>query len=370
MKILITGYKGFIGKNLVAQLKNKGYDDLLLYDVASEETQLDTYLKQCDFIFHLAGVNRPENDKEFEQGNKDFTINIINKLNQYQNYCPIVACSSIHAEKDNAYGISKKAMEVELLKHGKNTASKVFIYRLPNVFGKWCRPNYNSAVATFCHNITRNLKIRMDNPETELQLVYIDDVVNEFINCLEKEPKTDEKGLCTIAEITSIKLGELVSKLYSFHQNRQQLEINFETDFDRKLYAVLLSYYPENDFSYKLDKKTDDRGYFCECFKNKQFGQVSVSVTKPGIQRGNHWHNTKAEKFLVIKGHACIRFRKIGYDKVIEYHLNGDNLEVIDVPVGYTHSIENTGNDDLIAIIWSDELFDPEKPDTYFEAVK
>ncbi len=276
MKILITGYQGFIGKNLVAQLKNRGYEDLLLYDVTTEEAQLDSFLNICDFVFHLAGVNRTQEVEEFEQGNKGLAEYIVNKLESCSNNCPIVACSSIHAQKDTPYGISKKAMEEVMFRHARSTGASVYVYRLPNVYGKWCMPNYNSAVATFCHNITRNLELHINNPGTELQLVYIDDVVNEFINCLENPPVADEQGFCNISEVSNIKLEALVLKLRSFYESRQMLETPvFESDFDRKLYAVFVSYYPENEFSYKLEKNLIAEDIFANALK------ISISDNYP-----------------------------------------------------------------------------------------
>ncbi len=370
MKILVTGSKGFIGKNLTAQLKNKGYTDLLLFDKDLNENKLEDFLKDCDFIFHLAGVNRPKSPAEYETGNVDLTRTLLDILEANENRCPIVACSSIQAENDNPYGNSKKAMEDLLFSYAETTDSPVYVYRLTNIFGKWCRPAYNSVVATFCHNIARELKIRIDNPETILQLTYIDDVINEFIKNIDETPETDSKRFCYIPRVYSVKLGELADKLYSFHKNRNTLVMPaFKDDFDRKLYATYISYLPEESFSYSLDKKTDERGYFCECIKGIGFGQVSVSVTKPGITRGNHWHHTKAEKFMVLKGKALVCFRKTGHGDIFQYLLSDSRAEIIDIPVGYTHSIENIGTEDLIILIWCNELFDPEKPDTYFEPV-
>ncbi len=364
MKILVTGYKGFIGKNLVAQLRNEGYDDLLLYDVDTEESELDGFLERCDFVFHLAGVNRPQNDDEFEKGNNQLTCHIIGRLKHFGNNCPIVASSSVQAENDSPYGKSKRAMETALFEYSRETGAPVYVYRLPNVYGKWCKPNYNSVVATFCHNVARDIDIRIDNSETVLRLVYVDDVVNAFIGCI-------EKGFCEVSTVDTVSLGQLAEKIRAFRENRRTLVIpSFEGGFDRKLYATYVSYLPEDNFSYALEKKSDARGFFCECIKNNMFGQVSVSVTKPGIVRGDHWHNTKVEKFLVVAGSAVVRFRLIGTEDITEYYVSGDEPEVIDVPVGYTHSIENVGDNDMVAFIWCDELFEPERPDTYFQKVR
>ncbi len=370
MKILITGSKGFIGKNLAVQLRNKGYEDLLLYDLDSDKADLDGYLERCDFIFHTAGVNRPQTEDEFQQGNKGFTEEILSKLAHYANPCPILACSSIQAENDSPYGKSKRAMEAALFAHTEATKADTFVYRLPNVFGKWCKPNYNSVVATYCYNLSRDLEIKIHDPEALLKLVYIDDVVESFINALTEAPEKDESGLCSIKDIYTIRLGELAEKIRSYHKARVDLLLpHLDQDFDKKLYATYISYLPEGQFSYKLDKKTDHRGYFCECLKSEVAGQVSISLTKPGIERGNHWHNTKAEKFLVLQGKALIQFRKINSDEIIDYSVSGDEPEMVDIPTGYTHTIKNAGPEDLITLIWCSELFDPQKPDTYFEKI-
>ncbi len=375
MKVLITGANGFLGKNLTLWLKNSGYTNLLFVNRETSEEQFDSYLKQCDFIFHLAGVNRPKTEDEFVKGNVDFTNKMLNKLKKFSNNCHIVVCSSIQAENDTPYGKSKKAMEDALFSYAQNTSSKIFVYRLVNLYGKWCKPNYNSVVATFCHNISRDIDIKIDDPKKALQLCYIDDVCKAFIDTMEGKPIYNEEGFCQVPCVDTIKLGELALKLKLFNENRKTLEMPaFENDFDRKLYATFISHLPENNFCYSLDKKCDSRGYFCELIKGSCFGQVSVSLTKPTIVRGNHWHNTKAEKFLVVQGEATIRFRKIesGSElsrEVIEYFVNGEQLQMIDVPVGYTHSIENVGACDLITIIWCNESFDINRPDTFFEEV-
>ncbi len=372
MKILVTGSQGFIGKNLVAQLKNKGYQDLLLFDVDTNEGLLEDYAAQCAFVFHLAGVNRPNDAAEFDKGNHQFTCKLLEKLQAQGNHCPIVACSSIQASGDTPYGKSKRNMEQALFSHAETTGAPVFIYRLPNVFGKWCRPNYNSAVATFCYNIARQLDIHLDDPEKMMQLVYIDDVVNAFIRNMHQPPTTDAQRFCTVPVVYMVKLGIVADKLRAFYDNRFSLAMpSLEYDFDRKLYATYVSYLPEKQFAYNLEPIEDNRGYFCECLKNSAMGQISLSVTKPGVVRGNHWHHTKVEKFLVIQGEAAIRFRQTGTDQgqVIEYLVSGEKLEMIDIPVGYTHAIENIGKNDVITLIWCSECFDPQNPDTYFEPV-
>jgi UDP-2-acetamido-2,6-beta-L-arabino-hexul-4-ose reductase len=370
LRILITGASGFIGKNLVSQLKNKGYEELFLCDVNTPKEQLDEFLQQCNFIFHLAGVNRTHDILDFQKWNSDFTEQITTKLQDVQNACPIVVCSSIQADNETPYGKSKKYMEDKILSYSKNTEADIYIYRLPNVFGKWCKPNYNSVVATFCNNIATGLPICIDNAEAILNLVYIDDVITEFIKNLNRRPITNIDGHCTIPIVHTISLGSLAKKLYSFQDIRKTLIIpTFKDCFDRKLYATYISYLEKNDFSYKLESKVDERGFFCECIKSNYFGQLSVSITKAGISRGNHWHHTKIEKFMAIHGKGVVKFRKIDEHDVFEYFISGETPEIVDIPPGYTHSIENIGDDDFIMLIWSDELFNPLKPDTWFEEV-
>ncbi len=370
LKILITGSDGFIGKNLVAQFRNRGYEELLLCKRNTGEVVLEKYLEECDFVFHLAGVNRSANPEAFTEGNINFTRKILNKLKDCANLCPVVASSSIQAGANHIYGQSKKAMEDLLFEYAESNKTKAYVYRLPNVYGKWCRPNYNSVVATFCFNIVRDIPLKIDNPQTVLQLVYIDDVVNTFIDGMEGKVITEDNGFCTVPIVDFVKLETVAQKLTSFHESRKTLELPpFENDFDRKLYAVYTSYLPEDEFSYVLDAKSDERGYFCECLKCRDFGQVSISVTKPGIVRGNHWHNTKTEKFMAIQGSGIVRFRPVCGDEVTAYEVHGHTPEIVDVPPGYTHNIENTGQGELIMLIWSSEQFDPQNPDTYWNPV-
>lgn len=369
MKILVTGAKGFIGKNLIAELKNRGYNEIYEYDKDTSEVDLEEFTKNCEFVFHLAGVNRPENVEEFMEGNFGFTSILLEKLKNYSNKCPILITSSIQAKLDNPYGKSKKAGEDLLFKYGKENKSEVLVYRLPNVFGKWCRPNYNSAVATFCNNIANDLPIQVNDPEVIMNLVYIDDVVEEFINALEhKQNKVDE--FCYIPIVHTIKLGEIVDIIKSFKESRKNLQLpNMGDAFTKKLYSTYLSYLPKDQFSYPVKMNIDNRGSFTELFKTMDKGQVSVNISKPGITKGNHWHHTKNEKFVVVGGTGIIRFRKIDSDEVIEYKVSGDNIEVIDIPVGYTHNIENIGDTDMVTIMWANELFDKDRPDTYFMEV-
>lgn len=366
MKILVTGAKGFVGKNLIAELRNRGYKDIFEYSRDTDKSLLDKYTKECEFVFHLAGVNRPKDGKEFMEGNFGFTSQLLELLKKHNNKAPILLTSSIQAERDNPYGKSKKAGEDLVFNYGKETGVKVLVYRLPNVFGKWCRPNYNSAVATFCHNIARDLPITVNDPNVIMNLVYIDDVVEEFIKALEGKENRVGK-FCEIPIVHKNTLGEIVYLIYSFKRSREKRSIpNMSDEFTKKLYSTYLSYLPEDKFSYELKMNVDVRGSFTEFIRTLDRGQISVNILKPGIVKGNHWHHTKNEKFLVVKGKGVIRFRKIDSDEIIEYYVSGDKLEVVDIPPGYTHNIENLGDTDMVTIMWANEPFDPEKPDTYY----
>lgn len=369
MKILVTGAKGFIGKNLIAELKNQKYTDIYEYDMESTLEDLDQYSKDCEFVFHLAGVNRPKDQKEFLEGNFGFTSVLLDNLKKYNNKAPIMLASSIQAVLDNPYGISKKAGEDLLFGYGNETGAKVLIYRFPNVFGKWCRPNYNSAVATFSYNIANDLPITVNDPNVVMNLIYIDDLVKELINALNgNENKKDE--FCYVEPVHTVKLGEIVDLLYSFKESRNDRSIpNTADPFTKKLYANYLSYLPKDKFSYDLKMNVDHRGSFTEFLKTPDRGQVSINISKPGIVKGNHWHHTKNEKFLVVSGSGVIRFRKIDETEVLEYYVSGDKLQVVDIPPGYTHNIENLGNTDMVTVMWANEKFDPERPDTIFVEV-
>lgn len=369
MKILVTGAKGFIGKNLIAELRNRKYTDIYEYAKETDPSLLDKYCRESDFVFHLAGVNRPKDQSEYMDGNYGFTSTLLEKLKTHQNTCPIMIASSIQAELNNPYGMSKKASEDLLFEYSKETGAKVLIYRFPNVFGKCCKPNYNSAVATFCYNIARNLPISVNDSNVEMKLAYIDDVVDELINALNCNGNR-AGDFSEVPVIYSISLGEIVDLIYSFKKSREERSIpNMSSVFTKKLYSTYLSYLPEDEFSYELKMNIDHRGSFTEFIKTSDRGQVSVNVSKPGIIKGNHWHHTKNEKFLVVSGQGVIRLRKIDLDEVIEYYVSGDKLEVVDIPTGYTHNIENLGNTDMVTIIWANEVFDPKKPDTYFMEV-
>lgn len=381
MKILITGAKGFVGKNLVSTLKNikDGKDktrnidieDIYSYDVDNTIDDLKKYTSDCDFVFHLAGINRPKDISEFYEGNSSFTETLCSLLEEHDNKSPILISSSIQASRDNDYGKSKKEGEEYLLNHGKKMDSKVYVYRLANLFGKWCRPNYNSVTATWCYNVANEKDIQINDPNVELPLCYIDDVVNEFLNALEGHPTACKEGIYEVHPVHHVKLGELANIIKSFKESRGTLNVpNMkERSLEKKLYSTYLSYLPKDKFSYPLKMNIDQRGSFTEFLKTEEYGQVSVNVSKPGITKGQHWHHSKNEKFLVVSGKGLIQFRDIYSDEIIEYYVSGDKLEVIDIPTGYTHNIINIGESDMVTIMWANEKFDPEHPDTYYEEV-
>jgi UDP-2-acetamido-2,6-beta-L-arabino-hexul-4-ose reductase len=383
MNILVTGAKGFVGRNLVSQLHNirdgkaKYYDiagqeiNVYEYDINSDPAELEVYCKNADFVFNLAGVNRPKDQSEFMKGNFGFASTLLDTLKKYNNTCPVMISSSIQAELDNPYGESKRAGENLMFDYAKETGAKVLVYRYPNLFGKWCRPNYNSAVATFCNNIAHDLPIQVNDPNVVMHLVYIDDVVDELIAALSGKEHYEGK-FCVVPTVHTITLGGIVELLYSFKNSRSDLSIADMNDpLTKKLYSTYLSYLPTDQFSYPLKMNVDHRGSFTEIIRSKDRGQFSVNITKPGIIKGQHWHHTKNEKFLAVSGEGIIRFRDMRQENspVIEYHVSGEKLEVIDIPTGYTHNIENTGTVDLVTFIWCNECFDPNRPDTFYEEV-
>lgn len=366
MKILVTGAKGFVGKNLLAELNNRGYKDIYIFDIDTDKSLLDEYAKNCEFVFHLAGVNRPKDEKEFMEGNFGFTSELLECLKKHNNKAPILITSSIQAERDNPYGNSKRAGEELLFNYSRETGAKALVYRLPNLFGKWSRPNYNTVVATYCYNIARGLDIQINNPDAEMNLCYIDDVLEEFIKALEGN-HTQNGEYCCVPVNNKIKLGDLADIIKSFKESRKDLSIpNMDDALTKKLYSTYLSFLPKDEFSYDLKMNCDNRGSFTEFIRTPDRGQVSVNVAKPGITKGNHWHHTKNEKFLVVSGTGVIRFRKIDSDEIIEYKVSGEKLQVVDIPTGYTHSIVNIGKTDMVTVMWVNEAFNPEKPDTYF----
>lgn len=369
MKILVTGANGFVGKNLIAGLNNRGYNNIFKCTKETTKEQLNEYIRECDFIFHLAGVNRSKNEDEFMSGNFGFTFKLLNLLKKNNNKSPILMTSSIQAEKSNPYGKSKKAGEDLLFDYSEHTGTVVYVYRLPNLFGKWSKPNYNSVVSTFCYNIARDLDIQINDSEAELNLCYIDDVLGEFLKALDNKPTRDGR-LCIVPDTYKIKLGELAKLIQSFKKGRKDLSIpNMEIPLTKKLYSTYLSYLQGDEFLYPLQMNIDNRGSFTEFIKTPERGQVSVNISKPQIIKGNHWHHTKNEKFLVVSGKGIIRFRKIYTDDIIEYRVSGEKLEVVDIPPGYTHNIENIGNTDLVTIMWANEYFDPKNSDTFYEEV-
>lgn len=383
MKILVTGAHGFVGKNLCATLYNiaNGKDkshginsDITVfeYDIDTDKTLLERFCSECDFVFHLAGVNRPQNTQEFMEGNFGFTSVLLETLKKYNNTCPVMISSSIQAALDNPYGLSKKAGEDLIFAYGKETGAKVLVYRLPNVFGKWCRPNYNSAVATFCNNIANGLPIQVNDRCVNMTLVYIDDVVDELINAL-KGQENREGEYCKVPVEHKITLGEIVDLIYSFAEQPNNLvvpEIPLGS-FAKKLYSTYLSYLPKEKVSFPLKMNVDNRGSFTELIKSKKCGQVSVNISKPGITKGQHWHNTKWEFFIVVSGKGLIQQRKIGSDEVLNFEVSGEKIEAVHMLPGYTHNIINLSDtDDLVTVMWANESFDPNKPDTFFEEVE
>ena len=376
--ILITGACGFVGKNLAESLAciRDGKDrthpeldigELYLYDIDTDPALLPEYCKNADFVFHLAGVNRPKDTVEFMQGNFGFTSTLLDTLKAAGSKAPIMISSSIQAALDNPYGQSKKAGEDAVFAYGKENDVDVLVYRFPNLFGKWCRPNYNSVIATFCNNIANGLPITVNDRSVVLTLCYIDDLVSEMLRALAGEP-TRTGEFCEVPVTHRISLGELADILVSFKDSREKRSIADMSDpLTKKLYATYLSYLPpEEGFSYPLTMNVDARGSFTEVFRTEERGQVSVNISKPGIVKGNHWHHTKNEKFLVVSGKGVIRFRKVGESKVYEYFVSGAKLEVVDIPTGYTHNIENLGDGDMVTLMWANECFDPARPDTYY----
>lgn len=389
MNILVTGASGFVGKNLLSQLRNirdgkaKNYaveGDLTLYeyDLGSTPEELDLYCRNADFVFNLAGVNRPQDPAEFMKGNFGFASTLLDTLKKHGNTCPVMISSSIQASLDNPYGESKRAGEQLLFDYAEETGAKVLVYRFPNLFGKWCRPNYNSAVATFCNNIANDLPITVNDPSVELHLVYIDDVVDELIGALTGGEHRDG-AFCVVPTSHRITLGAIVDLLHTFRRMPETLEVpDTTTDgFVKKLYSTYLSYLPEDRFAYDLKMNTDARGSFTEILRTADRGQFSVNVSKPGITKGQHWHHTKNEKFVVVHGHGLIQLRKVGKDEngndypVVNYEVSGEKIRVVEMIPGYTHNIVNLSDtEDLVTFMWCNECFDPAKPDTYFEPVE
>ncbi len=390
MKILVLGAKGFVGKNLVSALENIKYgkdkrfpeliiDEIKSYDIDSPAGTLPGYLSDADFIFNLAGVNRPNDESEFMAGNCDFLREVLNILKDCGNNCPIVLSSSIQAKlegrfADSPYGLSKKAGEDTLIKYSEDTSATVMIYRFPNIFGKWARPNYNSAVATFCNNIANDLPITVNDEKTQLELLYIDDLVEEMLLCLmgKEHRVTKYSRFCEVPVTHKVSLGEIVKLLESFKAFPETLMIPSipQGSFAFKLYSTYLSYLPKEKAVHGYDTKSDSRGSFTEIMKSIDKGQFSVNVSLPGETKGNHWHHSKWEIFLVVSGKALIKMRKIGSEETAEYRVSGDKLEAVCMLPGYTHSITNLSeSENLVTLMWANEIFNPDKPDTFFEEV-
>ena len=400
MKILVTGAKGFVGQNLCAQLKNirdgkaKCYGDVVVedifeYDMDSTAEQLDAYCREADFVFNLAGVNRPQNTEEFMEGNFGFASTLLETLEKHGNKAPVMLSSSIQATLagrfgDSEYGRSKRAGEELFFNYSTRTGARVLVYRFPNLFGKWCRPNYNSAVATFCNNIANDLPIMVNDRSTELELLYIDDLVDEMIATLRGEEHhcefegvetvlCDNGKYCTVPTTHKVTLGEIVDLLEAFKAQPQTLVVPEipNNSFAKKLYSTYLSYLPKEKASFELKMNCDARGSFTELLRSEKCGQVSVNISKPGITKGEHWHNTKWEFFIVVSGKGLIQQRRVGSDEVLNFEVSGEKIEAVHMLPGYTHNIINLSDtEDLVTVMWANEAFDPNKPDTYFEKVE
>ncbi len=399
MNILVTGAAGFVGKNLCAALKsirdgkdrtrpNISINEIYEYDIETAPELLDEYCRKADFVFNLAGVNRPQNAEEFMQGNFGFASRLLDTLKKYNNICPVMISSSIQAtcigRYDSDYGRSKKAGEELIFAYGEETGAKVLVYRFPNLFGKWCRPNYNSAVATFCNNIANDLPIKVNDPNVQLELLYVDDLITEMFDALEEKEHhctfdgTDtifcENGKYCASPVThKATLGEIVSLLNQFKVQPETLVIPEIADnsFAKKLYSTYLSYLPKEKVSFPLKMNVDARGSFTELLKTEKCGQFSVNISKPGITKGQHWHHTKWEFFIVVSGHGLIQERKIGTDEVLNFEVSGDKIEAIHMLPGYTHNIINLSEtENLVTVMWANEKFDPKHPDTFGEAVE
>ncbi|WP_018336414.1 capsular polysaccharide biosynthesis protein CapF [Butyricimonas synergistica] len=400
MNILVTGARGFVGRNLVSQLRNiqsgkarcygdVAVDAVLEYDVDSRTGELDEFCRVCDFVFNLAGVNRPTDPGEFMAGNFGFASTLLDTLKKHGNTCPVMLASSIQATLEgryagSPYGESKKAGEGLFFRYAAETGARVLVYRFPNLFGKWCRPNYNSVVATFCHNIANDLPIQVNDRSTELELLYIDDLVDEMIAALRGEEHhcefegvetvlKPEGRYCAVPTTHKVTLGEIVDWLGSFKEQPRTLVMPdiAPGSFAKKLYSTYLSYLPAGKVAFPLKMNADERGSFTELLRTENHGQVSVNISKPGITKGQHWHNTKWEFFIVVSGHGLIQERKIGTDEVIEFEVSGEKIEAVHMLPGYTHNIINlSATENLVTVMWANEAFDPGKPDTYFEPVK
>ncbi len=383
MKVLVVGANGFIAKNLIAALdniisgKDRSYDvpeDISLYRYSRRMgmDKLREYCKDCDFVFYLAGVNRPEKPEEFMDGNVDFLGYVLRELCSQKNACPVMYASSTQVVLRNAYGESKRAGENLLERYAQETGCAVYIYRLTNIFGKWCRPDYNSVVATFCYHIARNEPIRIDDEKKQLRLLYIDDVIDECIGLLKRDRTEKVAAPLSIDQVYHITVKEIVDLLYEFKNSRKIKQVPNVQDknFSQRLYSTYLTYLPPEQFKYEAEMNCDERGSFTELFRTKERGQVSVNITKPGMAKGEHWHHTKMEKFVVVNGKGRIQLRQIDSREVLDFHVSGEKIEIVEIPPGYTHNIMNEGDTDLVTVMWANESFRKEKPDTYFLKVE
>ena len=407
MNILVTGASGFLGRNLVENLrnicdgKNRTRPDISIhrifeYDLNSTQEELDQYCTDCDFVFHLAGINRPQNPAEYQAGNTGFTAVLLDTLKKHNNTCPCMFSSSVQAALcgrfgTSAYGLSKRDAEELFFQYEEETAAKVYVYRFPNLAGKWVKPGYNSAVGTFCHNIANDLPITVNDPSVEMELLFIDDLLEEMYDCLEGHPhrctypsseidgfdgltpKPDVNGrYCYVPVTHKATLGHIAELLQSFHDQPRTLMMPAiaEGSFEKKLYSMYISYLPKDKIAFDLKMNCDDRGSFTELLKTADHGQFSVNISKPGIMKGEHWHNSKWEFFIVVAGHALIQERKIGTDEIIEFRVSGEKIQAVHMLPGYTHNIMNLSEtEDLVTVMWANEIFDPEHPDTYSEPV-
>lgn len=364
MNILITGARGFLGRNLTVTLEQQRDVRTRLYDLDTDPRLLDRYAADCDFVFHLAGVNRPDEDGDFEK-NASFTKELLDALRRRQNKAPVLFSSSIQAALDNAYGRSKKAAEDLVFAWGREQGVPVYVYRLPNLFGKWGRPAYNSVVATFCHSVARGLPITVRDPDAPLALAYVDDVVAEFLRAIKGGAHT-AGAYCLAEPVRDTTVGRVAELIASFHACRENQTVpNLGDPLIKALYATYVSYLPEDGLGIRLAKNADRRGSFTELIHTPDRGQVSVNILKPGIVKGNHWHHTKNERFITVLGQGVIRLRRMGDARVLEYPVSGDQPEAVDIPPGYAHSIENLGDTEMVVVIWASERFDPAFPDTY-----
>lgn len=408
MNILVTGAKGFVGRNLVENLRNIrdgknrtrpgiSITDIYEYDIENTQDELDTFCSRADFVFNLAGVNRPKNPEDFRKGNFGFASTLLDTLKKYDNKCPVMLSSSIQATLagrfgKSEYGLSKKAGEDLFFDYSEETGARVYVYRFPNIVGKWIRPNYNSAVGTFCNNIANDLPITVNDPSVELEMVFVEDLIEEMYNAIEGKPnrciypeagidgfdgltaKTQADGkYCCVPVTHKATLGKIVDLLHTFHDQPKTLTMPCipEGSFEKKLYSMYLSYLPKEKTIFDLDMKCDDRGSFTELLKTVDHGQFSVNISKPGITKGQHWHNTKWEFFIVVSGRALIQERKIGTDEIMEFEVNGDKIQAVHMLPGYTHNIINLSEtENLVTVMWANEIFDPNHPDTFFEPVK